>query len=55
MNTTKTTTSQFRTILQNIVCDRYADKNAAYRAIDEAFQANKISQLESRKLEASVG
>lgn len=46
--------SLFRTILQNIVCLRYVDRDAAYRAIDEAFQADRITQRESRQLETSV-
>lgn len=48
-------TSQFRTILQNITCARYADRDAALAAIDTAYQAGKLSQLEQRKLEAAVG
>lgn len=44
----------FRAILQSIVCDRYADAQSAHRAIDEAFEAGRISQLEARQLEARV-
>lgn len=51
---TQHTVSLFRAILQNIVCLRYADRDAAYRAIDEAFQTDRIDQFESRKLESAV-
>jgi hypothetical protein len=45
----------FRAILQNITCERYLDKDSAFRAIDESFQAGCLTQLEARKLEAAVG
>lgn len=45
----------YMNLLQAIVCDRFADRGAALRAIDEAFEAGTISQLEARKLEAHLG
>ena len=51
----QTTNETFRSLLQNIVCDRYFDKSAALRAIDEAFDVGNITQLECRKLEAHIG
>ena len=47
--------SDFRSILQNLVCDRYADRDAALAAIDVSYQAGRLSQVEQRKLEARVG
>jgi len=44
----------YRAILQSIVCGRYADRDAAYVAIDEAFESGSITAIESRKLEAAV-
>ena len=41
----------YHAILQNIICDRYADRSAAFCAIDEAFEAGTINQIEARKLE----
>lgn len=45
--------SLYRTILQNIVCGRYRDQNDTFRAIDVAFEANRLSTKESRLLEAA--
>jgi hypothetical protein len=44
----------YRTILQNLVCDRYADRDAAYRAIDEAYQAGQLTTVQQRDLESRV-
>lgn len=54
MNNAANTAVTFRTILQNIVCARYLDKDEAYRAIDEAFEAGAITQHEASKLEGAV-
>ena len=45
----------YRQILQAIVTDRFESRDAAYRAIDEAFEAGTISVRESRLLEAALG
>ena len=46
--------SLYRTILQNIICGRYMDENDIHRAIDMAFEANRLSTRESRLLEAAA-
>lgn len=50
----KTTTSPvtYRSLLQNLVCDRYADLTAALAAIDDAHIAGSISEPERRQLSA---
>jgi hypothetical protein len=40
----------FRTILQNLTCDRYADRDQALAAIDTAFQAGKLTEPERKRL-----
>ena len=46
--------SLFRAILQNITCGRYYDQQGAFRAIDVAFENNRLSTRESRLLEAAA-
>lgn len=53
-NATTTKTSQFRTILQNVLCYRYADRDAALAAIDTAFQAGAIDERQRRQLSAAA-
>lgn len=52
---TNSKTETFRSLLQSIVCDRFASRDAALTAIDVAFERGEISQLECRKLEAAIG
>ena len=49
---TKTTTSPvtYRALLQNLVCDRYADLTAALAAIDDAHIAGNITDPERHQL-----
>jgi len=50
-NATETKTT-FRSLLQAIVCERYADLTAALAAIDTAHIAGQITEPERRQLSA---
>ena len=54
LDMTTTNKETFRSLLQSITCDRFANRDAALAAIDVAFERNQISQLEARKLEAAI-
>jgi len=45
----------YRTLLGNIVCDRYFDRDEALAAIDVALEAREISVAQARDLESRVG
>jgi hypothetical protein len=45
-----TTKNLYRTIRQNIVCDRYENDDAAFVAIDEALEADQLTIAQSREL-----
>ena len=47
-------TSLYRTLLQNITCGRYLNEADTHRAIDEAFEADRLTTRESRLLEAAA-
>lgn len=56
MSNTKTAENKdnFRSLLQSIVCDRYASLDAALAAIDDAHIAGNITELERRQLSAKA-
>lgn len=48
------TANTFRSILQSLICDRYRDASDALAAIDEAFEAGRITNEERGKLSRTV-
>lgn len=50
---TTTSTSAYRSILQDIVCDRFADDAAALAEIKKAFEAGQLGFYELRNLESA--
>lgn len=50
---TTTSTSAYRTLLQNIVCNRFSDDAAALAAIKTAFEEGQLGFYELRNLESA--
>jgi len=46
--------SSYRSLLQDIVSNRFASQDDAHRAIDEAFEAGEVTQYEARRLEGEL-